>query len=89
LIRQAAQGEVLHNDETSMRILHLARAPDDEPTGLFTSGVVSVAEGRRIAFFFTGRQHSGSARPHCPRRCKYAMRRRATPRRIRKASRSC
>ena len=25
LIRQAAQGEVLHNDDTSMRLLHLAR----------------------------------------------------------------
>lgn len=59
LIRQAAQGEVLHNDDTSMRVLHLARAPDDERTGVFTSGVVSVAEGRRIALFFTGRQHAG------------------------------
>jgi transposase len=59
LIRQAAQGEVLHNDDTSMRVLHLARAPDDERTGVFTSGVVSIAEGRRIALFFTGRQHAG------------------------------
>ena len=59
LIRQAAQGEVLHNDDTGMRILHLAREPSDERTGVFTSGVVSVAEGRRIALFFTGRQHAG------------------------------
>ncbi len=59
MIRQAAQGEVLHNDDTSMRVLHLARAPDDERTGVFTSGVVSIAEGRRIALFFTGRQHAG------------------------------
>ncbi|MFP5249740.1 MAG: transposase, partial [Acidobacteriota bacterium] len=59
LIRQAAQGEVLHNDDTSMRVLHLARAPDDERTGVFTSGIVSIAEGRRIALFFTGRQHAG------------------------------
>ncbi len=59
LIRQAAQGEVLHNDDTSMRVLHLAREPSDERTGVFTSGVVSVAEGRRIALFFTGRQHAG------------------------------
>jgi transposase IS66 family protein len=28
-------------------------------TGVFTSGVVSIAEGRRIALFFTGRQHAG------------------------------
>jgi transposase len=59
LIRQAAQGEVLHNDDTSMRVLHLARAPDDERTGVFTSGIISIAEGRRIALFFTGRQHAG------------------------------
>ena len=59
LIRQAAQGEVLHNDDTSMRVLHLAREPADERTGVFTSGVVSVADGRRIALFFTGRQHAG------------------------------
>src|SRR5947209_3382247 len=30
LIRQAAQGEVLHNDDTSMRVLRLAREPSDE-----------------------------------------------------------
>jgi transposase len=59
LIRQAAQGEILHNDDTSMRVLHLAREPSDERTGVFTSGVVSVADGRRIALFFTGRQHAG------------------------------
>jgi transposase len=59
LIREAAQGEVLHNDDTSMRVLHLAREPADERTGVFTSGVVSTAEGRRIALFFTGRQHAG------------------------------
>jgi len=28
-------------------------------SGLFTSGVVSTREGRRIALFFTGRQHAG------------------------------
>ena len=59
LIRQAAQGEVLHNDDTSMRILKLEREPGDERTGVFTSGIVSTAEGRRIALYFTGRQHAG------------------------------
>jgi transposase len=59
LIRQAAQGELMHNDDTSMRVLQLARPPDDERTGVFTSGIVSVGEGRRIALFFTGRQHAG------------------------------
>src|SRR5277367_2144394 len=40
-------------------LLHLAREPSDERTGVFTCGVVSTAEGRRIALFFTGRQHAG------------------------------
>ena len=59
LIRQAAQGEVLHNDDTSMRVLRLAREPSDERTGVFTSGIVSTREGRKIALYFTGRQHAG------------------------------
>ena len=42
LIRQAAQGEVLHNDDTSMRVLRLAREPSDDRTGVFTSGIVST-----------------------------------------------
>jgi transposase len=59
LIRQAAQGEVLHNDDTSMRVLHLAREPSDERTGVFTSGIVSTKQGQKIALYFTGRQHAG------------------------------
>jgi len=59
LIRQAAQGEVLHNDDTSMRVLKLEREPGDQRTGVFTSGIVSTDEGRQIALYFTGRQHAG------------------------------
>ena len=59
LIRQAAQGEVLHNDDTSMRVLRLAREPSDERTGVFTSGIVSTKQGQKIALYFTGRQHAG------------------------------
>jgi len=59
LIRQAAQGEVLHNDDTSMRVLKLKRPEGDQRTGVFTSGIVSIGEDRRIALFFTGRQHAG------------------------------
>ena len=59
LIRQAAQGEVLHNDDTTMRVLHIEREPSDERTGVFTSGIVSTGEGRNIALYFTGRQHAG------------------------------
>jgi len=59
LIRQAAGGEVLHNDDTGMRVLKLERPPGDERTGVFTSGVVSVGQGRRVALYFTGREHAG------------------------------
>ena len=59
LIRQAAQGEVLHNDDTSMRVLRLVREPSDDRTGVFTSGIVSTKQGQRIALYFTGRQHAG------------------------------
>ena len=45
LIRQAAQGEVLHNDDTGMRVLKLEREPGDKRTGVFTSGIVSTAAG--------------------------------------------
>ncbi|MGH9444207.1 MAG: IS66 family transposase [Terriglobia bacterium] len=71
LIRQAAQGEVFGNDDTSMKILALARASPHpaeakegssnarERTGLFTSGIVSTRPRQRIALFFTGRRHAG------------------------------
>jgi transposase len=59
LLWQAAQGEVIHNDDTGMRILRLAREPSDKRTGVFTSGIVSLWRNRRIALFFTGRQHAG------------------------------
>jgi transposase len=58
LLRQAAQGGLLYNDDTSMRVLKLERPPADTRTGVFTSGVVSRGE-RLIALFFTGRQHAG------------------------------
>jgi transposase len=59
LIRQAAQGEVVHNDDTSMRVLRLARELSDERTGVFTSGIVSTGQGWKIALYFTGPKHAG------------------------------
>src|SRR5262249_45969875 len=53
------QGEVLHNDDTSMRVLHVAREPSDDRTGVFTNGIASTQQGQRIALYFTGRQHAG------------------------------
>src|SRR5271157_5009297 len=67
LIGHAAQGEVLHNDDTSMPVLALRRdagmdqdkGDTAERTGVFTSGIVSTAQKQTIALFFTGRQHAG------------------------------
>ena len=72
LIRQAAQGEVLHNDDTTVKILELmgqrgrsealagAEGEDaDQRTGLFTSGVVALRDDHRVALFFSGRRHAG------------------------------
>jgi hypothetical protein len=59
LIRQAAQGEVLYNDDTAVRILALQRETAPERTGVFTTGIVAVAEGRRLALFFSGDKHAG------------------------------
>jgi len=68
LVRQAAQGKVLYNDDTTMKVLELsaeqraAAAADeetDERTGVFTSGIVSASKDHHIALFFTGVQHAG------------------------------
>jgi transposase len=81
LIRQAAQGDVLYNDDTTVKILEMmgerakerllaeeaaeepvggaARKPASERKGMFTSGIVSTKEGRKIALFFSGRRHAG------------------------------
>src|SRR5262249_40038498 len=71
LIRQAAQGDVLHNDDTTIKIRELmgqrgqqdtrakAEHGADERRGLFTSGGVARRDGRRVALFFSGRRHAG------------------------------
>jgi transposase len=74
LLRQAAQGEVVYNDDTTMTILALKRHSsanresakdfeDAEPapvrSGIFTSGIVSTRAGQKIALFFTGHKHAG------------------------------
>jgi transposase len=73
LIRQAAQGDVLHNDDTTAAILERIRERrkreqiqegceeqnPSERTGTFTTGIVSIVQERKIALFFTGGQHAG------------------------------
>lgn len=70
LRRRAADGEVLHNDDTYVRILDLmgkrraellktGALENPDRTGLFTTGVVAKTEQGPVALFFTGRQHAG------------------------------
>lgn len=61
LVEHAAQGQLLHNDDTTMKVLSLLKEPDTENnrTGIFTSGIVSIRDEHRVALFMTGRQHAG------------------------------
>lgn len=59
LIRQAAQGSILHNDDTGMRVLRIIREAGDKRTGIFTSGIVALVGIHKIALFFTGTKHAG------------------------------
>jgi transposase len=69
--RQAAQGQLFHDDDTYVRILEFmgkrrekliknGELSDPDRTGLFTTAVVSITPGgKRIALFLTGRKHAG------------------------------
>jgi hypothetical protein len=68
--RYAAGGEIFFNDDTKGRVLDLEKAIAKEleacraqgkdcRTGVFTTGIISEREGRRVGLFFTGRQHAG------------------------------
>ena len=57
LIRQAAQGALIHNDDTTMRIL--SSVNEDGRSGTFTTGMLSMTGERKIALFFTGHKHAG------------------------------
>lgn len=59
VIRQAAQGSVLHKRRHGHADLRLTREPGDKRTGTFTSGIVSILGARSIALFFTGAKHAG------------------------------
>lgn len=60
----AAQGQLIHNDDTTMRVQSLSRqtqaaAETPERTGIFTTNLLSEVEGHRIALFITGHRHAG------------------------------
>ena len=72
LIGQAANGDVLYNDDTRARIVDLSaklnadkkaatgKQAKDKRVGVFTTGLVSTAEdGHEITLFFSGEKHAG------------------------------
>ena len=64
LIRQGAQSDVIHNDDTIMKIQELLaenqiNTEKSSRTGIFTTGILSINDSRQIALFFTGRKHAG------------------------------
>ena len=70
---QAAQGQVVHNDDTGMKVLELMKQRDQSDAaesgkrqrrGIFTSGIVSQVGSHRIALFRTGHRHAGENLAH-------------------------
>jgi transposase len=68
-LRQAANGDLFHNDDTTARILSLEKqiredeassTPDaKQRTGVFTTGIIAKRQERTFALFFSGGQHAG------------------------------
>jgi len=64
LLWQGAQGEIIHNDDTVIKILELLKENEkgdiaDKRRGMFTTGIVSQNDNHKIALFFSGRKHAG------------------------------
>jgi transposase len=66
LIAQAANSPLIHQDDTTMRILDLRRPGsataaqvDPKRKGTFTSNLLAYVDGRPLALYFTGWQHAG------------------------------
>ncbi len=70
MARQAAQGSVVHDDDTYVRILEFmgkrraellkkGELPNPERTGLFTTAILSITDDGPVALFYTGRKYAG------------------------------
>ena len=64
LVFMAAQREVIHNDDTTMKVLSLLKENKMNKKlkrkGIFTTGIISKLEGEKvIALYYTGRKHAG------------------------------
>lgn len=63
LERIAVNGDVIHNDDSHVKITDLIRQnrlkQNKERTGMFTTGFISRTENRDIALFYNGTLHAG------------------------------
>ena len=63
LKRLAANGHVIQNDDTPVKILEVIKQIKDgtlvDRTGMYTTGIIAEHEDHKIALFINGRQHSG------------------------------
>jgi len=63
IVKFSAQGEVIHNDDTSVKILSLMKENESlsekERRGMFTTGIVSKVGERYIYLYFSSRNHAG------------------------------
>jgi len=64
LEKEAANGQLVHQDDTSARILSVIsdnkKNPDKKRTGMYTTGIIAKTQtDRQIALFYTGTQHAG------------------------------
>ena len=68
--RVAAQGSVIHDDDTYVgilsfmgerraKLLQAGELPDPDRTGMFTTAIVSNTEQGTVALFYSGRKHAG------------------------------
>jgi hypothetical protein len=66
LKQEAAQGDVIHNDDMVMKNLELMKAQAEQleqgkpdRSGMFTSNILSIKDGRKIALFYSSANHAG------------------------------
>lgn len=63
LERLAANGDVIHNDDSHVKITDIIRYnrqhPKKERTGMFTTGFISRTDQRDIALFYNSQLHAG------------------------------
>lgn len=63
LEKKAANGQIVHNDDTRVKILSVIQQnkaqPDKERTGMQTTGLIIKAAGHTIALYYSGVKHAG------------------------------